>query len=466
MEGTRLMSVKNGLCAVVAGLADDDLINISSFSEDVRSITGGFEPVSTIRRLLPRYLSSLDVEGSTALYNATVDGIVKLRETFESHRGVEEYKYALLVLTDGADTASSRSNESVLRYLAAPGIDRLMVVLVAVEMGRGEEELLQTWVSMRHCKQISVNIRSGKKLVQIFGEALMDRIIISDPLGPRFYNCSNGSTPYQDSADDIRSQGIRQRIDRSSSPVHLSADLLRTLGDHSPNVSRAASVTGGSDYGNEWDDDISVDFSRVGELMRSDRLSSPICDPTYSPSYSPSSSPPRLQGFSDFNSFENSYQNPTVFRDPLPKTLSSRTNNEGNHPIAHRSLDAEGKQILVDAKGNRIVVDEIDNNGQFFRDTHVSSRSNSISSQDDSSCTMASTDEGSTPAEICCPISHEVMKDPVLCADGHTYERSYIEEWMRTNSTSPLTGKSLPSTNLVPNHALRSLIENMIPKTM
>ena len=244
------MSVKNGLCAVVAGLADDDLINISSFSEDVRSITGGFEPVSTIRPLLPRYLSSLDVEGSTALYNATVDGIVKLRETFESHRGVEEYKYALLVLTDGADTASSSSNECVLKYLAAPGIDRLMVVLVAVEMGRGEEELLQTWVSMRHCKQISVNIRSGKKLVQIFGEALMDRIIMSDPLGPRFYNCSERSTPYH-----IRSRG------RSPSPVRLSADLLRSR-DYSPARSRAASVTGGSDNGNESDDDISVDFDR------------------------------------------------------------------------------------------------------------------------------------------------------------------------------------------------------------
>jgi hypothetical protein len=192
------------------------------------------------------------------LYNATVDGIVKLRETFESHRGVEEYKYALLVLTDGADTASSRSNESVLRYLAAPGIDRLMVVLVAVEMGRGEEELLQTWVSMRHCKQISVNVRSGKKLVQIFGEALMDRIIMSDPLGPRFYNCSERSTPYH-----IRSRGIRQRINRSRSPspVRLSADLLRSR-DYSPARVRAASVTGGSDNGNESDDDISVDFDR------------------------------------------------------------------------------------------------------------------------------------------------------------------------------------------------------------
>ena len=31
------------------------------------------------------------------------------------------------------------------------------------------------------------------------------------------------------------------------------------------------------------------------------------------------------------------------------------------------------------------------------------------------------------PRELCCPISHELMKDPVVAGDGHTYERSCIE---------------------------------------
>ena len=31
------------------------------------------------------------------------------------------------------------------------------------------------------------------------------------------------------------------------------------------------------------------------------------------------------------------------------------------------------------------------------------------------------------PKELCCPISHELMKDPVVAGDGHTYERSCIE---------------------------------------
>ena len=34
------------------------------------------------------------------------------------------------------------------------------------------------------------------------------------------------------------------------------------------------------------------------------------------------------------------------------------------------------------------------------------------------------------PEELLCPISHEVMVDPVLAADGHAYERMHIEEWL------------------------------------
>ena len=53
------------------------------------------------------------------------------------------------------------------------------------------------------------------------------------------------------------------------------------------------------------------------------------------------------------------------------------------------------------------------------------------------------------------------MKDPVICADGHTYERNAIEEWLRSNSRSPKTNQRLFSRDLIPNHALRCTIEGM-----
>jgi hypothetical protein len=58
-----------------------------------------------------------------------------------------------------------------------------------------------------------------------------------------------------------------------------------------------------------------------------------------------------------------------------------------------------------------------------------------------------------------CPISHEVMRDPVSYADGHSYEQAHIERWFVSNSTSPLTGAVLPTKIVTSNHALRNLIQ-------
>jgi hypothetical protein len=58
-----------------------------------------------------------------------------------------------------------------------------------------------------------------------------------------------------------------------------------------------------------------------------------------------------------------------------------------------------------------------------------------------------------------CPLTMEVMRDPVFTADGKTYERTGIQKWFaKGNSTSPLTGAELPTTNLTPNIALRTAI--------
>jgi hypothetical protein len=38
-----------------------------------------------------------------------------------------------------------------------------------------------------------------------------------------------------------------------------------------------------------------------------------------------------------------------------------------------------------------------------------------------------------------CPITQEPIKDPVFAPDFYTYERSALEQWLRTNPTSPMT---------------------------
>lgn len=58
-----------------------------------------------------------------------------------------------------------------------------------------------------------------------------------------------------------------------------------------------------------------------------------------------------------------------------------------------------------------------------------------------------------------CPISLELMKDPVTVSTGQTYDRSSIQKWLKAgNSICPKTGEKLINTELVPNSALRKLI--------
>ena len=62
------------------------------------------------------------------------------------------------------------------------------------------------------------------------------------------------------------------------------------------------------------------------------------------------------------------------------------------------------------------------------------------------------------PDEYICPITAEIMTDPVTTLDGFTYERAAITEWLRTKDTSPKTGATLESKMLIPNHLVRGMI--------
>ncbi|CAM8922174.1 unnamed protein product [Rhodiola kirilowii] len=58
-----------------------------------------------------------------------------------------------------------------------------------------------------------------------------------------------------------------------------------------------------------------------------------------------------------------------------------------------------------------------------------------------------------------CPISLEIMSDPVTVATGQTYDRLSISHWLKSgNSKCPKTGEMLKTMDLVPNHAIKKLI--------
>lgn len=65
------------------------------------------------------------------------------------------------------------------------------------------------------------------------------------------------------------------------------------------------------------------------------------------------------------------------------------------------------------------------------------------------------------PPDFCCPLSLELMTDPVIVSSGQTYERAFIKKWIDLGLTvCPKTRQPLAHTNLIPNYTVKALIAN------
>lgn len=71
--------------------------------------------------------------------------------------------------------------------------------------------------------------------------------------------------------------------------------------------------------------------------------------------------------------------------------------------------------------------------------------------------------EAEFPREYFCPISNQLMKDPVLLEeDGHIYDRKSIEKWLKNSMKSPASGNEIKSATLTPASALKRRIRKEI----
>ncbi len=61
-----------------------------------------------------------------------------------------------------------------------------------------------------------------------------------------------------------------------------------------------------------------------------------------------------------------------------------------------------------------------------------------------------------------CPITLSIMKDPYSDSDGNSYEKEAIFNWVNIHHTSPITRNPLTIDSLVPNRALKDLIDNYL----
>ncbi|RDY09697.1 U-box domain-containing protein 1, partial [Mucuna pruriens] len=72
----------------------------------------------------------------------------------------------------------------------------------------------------------------------------------------------------------------------------------------------------------------------------------------------------------------------------------------------------------------------------------------------------SSTSSSNVPDEFRCPISLDLMRDPVIVSSGHSYDRTSIAQWINSgHHTCPKSGQRLIHTALIPNYALKSLVQ-------
>ncbi|XP_061352742.1 U-box domain-containing protein 21-like [Gastrolobium bilobum] len=73
----------------------------------------------------------------------------------------------------------------------------------------------------------------------------------------------------------------------------------------------------------------------------------------------------------------------------------------------------------------------------------------------------AKVEELVTPNQFRCPISLELMKDPVTLSTGITYDRESIDRWLDDgNYKCPVTNQIVNNFDLIPNHTLRIMIQD------
>lgn len=71
--------------------------------------------------------------------------------------------------------------------------------------------------------------------------------------------------------------------------------------------------------------------------------------------------------------------------------------------------------------------------------------------------TQGNLDEALT---ACLSWLQELLGEPVIAADGYTYEKHALQEWLKQHDSSPVTGRPLRATGILPNFAIMTLVKS------
>ncbi|MEA2195539.1 MAG: Ca-activated chloride channel [Solirubrobacteraceae bacterium] len=127
----RLASAKDGLRTFLKEVAPQDRVGLTIFNDRVTEVAS-ITPVRQIRASLQAVVKRLIADGGTAIYDATDAGVATVKKLADTSR-----INAVVLLTDGEDTDSSKSVDSVVNELDAQGDSsrRVRVFTIAYSAG-------------------------------------------------------------------------------------------------------------------------------------------------------------------------------------------------------------------------------------------------------------------------------------------------------------------------------------------
>ena len=127
----RLQSAKAGLQTFLKEVAPQDRVGLTIFNDRVTEVAP-IRPVREVRASLRALVARLIADGGTAIYDATAAGVRTVKKLADTSR-----INAVVLLTDGEDTDSSRTVESVVQELEAQGDSarRVRVFTIAYSAG-------------------------------------------------------------------------------------------------------------------------------------------------------------------------------------------------------------------------------------------------------------------------------------------------------------------------------------------
>jgi Ca-activated chloride channel family protein len=129
----RLVSAKRGLRTFIAQASKQDNVGLTIFSDRIQPLLP-IAPVGSNRAQLRSTVANLIADGGTAIYDATAAGVSQVSKQADTSR-----INAVVLLTDGEDTDSSRNADDIVRELAAQGDSAKRVRVFTIAYSAGAE---------------------------------------------------------------------------------------------------------------------------------------------------------------------------------------------------------------------------------------------------------------------------------------------------------------------------------------